>query len=132
MSSPRRTHASRTRLLGAALAASLLVLGLLAGASGAQLSASEASLLRRDDRGLYVHYCPAGQEAASTASAAQASAAPSKRMRAAGVLRVELIGCTWGFGRNGSPPASLPAGLDIERGWTNGRPGGGHLEDQYR
>jgi Ca2+-binding RTX toxin-like protein len=48
----------------------LIVTGLLAAAvsSRAELSPSEASELRRDDRGLYVAFCPAGQEAASTAS----------------------------------------------------------------
>src|SRR5580658_5591625 len=103
MSSTRRTPAARMRLLGAALAASLLVLGLLAGASGAQLSASEASLLRRDDRGLYVHYCPAGQEAASTASAAQASAARTTRLPVASATRIMPLARTAEANHNGWP-----------------------------
>ncbi|HEV3048466.1 MAG TPA: hypothetical protein VGY13_14020 [Solirubrobacteraceae bacterium] len=85
MSSTRATPGSRTRALGASLLAALIGLGALAGTSVASLSAREASLLRHDDRGLYVHYCPRGQEAASIATAASsADAAQPTSLLAAG------------------------------------------------
>jgi RTX calcium-binding nonapeptide repeat (4 copies) len=44
-------------------------------ASAASLSSQEAAVLRRDDRGLYVAFCPAGEEAASIAAMPRASVA---------------------------------------------------------
>jgi Ca2+-binding RTX toxin-like protein len=48
-------------------------------ASAAVLSASEAALLARDDRGLYVAFCPAEEEAAVAAAArSRAPSAPAR------------------------------------------------------
>jgi RTX calcium-binding nonapeptide repeat (4 copies) len=44
--------------------------------SAAGVSSQEAQRLRRDDRGLYVAFCPAGEEAASTADAERSKFGP--------------------------------------------------------
>ena len=61
-----------------ALLSLTIVLGcVLSGAASsfAEISPSEADALRRADRGVYVAFCPAGQEAASTASVRRSPAA---------------------------------------------------------
>ncbi len=51
-------------------------------ASAARLSTQEAAELRQDDRGLYVAFCPADEEAASIAAVPRASVAPVSVPRA--------------------------------------------------
>jgi hypothetical protein len=56
-----------------ALTAALALL-MLCGSSLAALTAGEAAQLRHDDRGLYLAFCPAGQEVTELAGAATATA----------------------------------------------------------
>src|ERR1700722_8022448 len=48
----------------------------------AAVSAQEAEALRRDDRGVYVAFCPSGEEVASTASVARVRARVSEASHA--------------------------------------------------
>ncbi|HLH14121.1 MAG TPA: hypothetical protein VKV16_04980, partial [Solirubrobacteraceae bacterium] len=69
----RRRRGPVASLLAAALLAAMPPAGASAAAPiarSAGLTAREAALLRSDDRGLYVHYCPTGEQAAQIARAA--------------------------------------------------------------
>ncbi len=60
----------------AAVASALLAcLAAISAASAAGLSSLEAAALRRDDRGVYVAFCPGGHEVATIARASRAAAA---------------------------------------------------------
>jgi hypothetical protein len=75
--------AAHARLVAIAALAAVCLLSVVA-SSWAELSPGEASLLRRDDRGVYVAFCPEGQEIAATALAASVrSAGPEQRARMA-------------------------------------------------
>lgn len=77
---------SRVRAATLGLACPLVCSLVVIAPAGAQLSPGEAAMLRRDDSGVYVHYCPQDQPAAPLALAAQSAAArvaPAAKVAAA-------------------------------------------------
>jgi RTX calcium-binding nonapeptide repeat (4 copies) len=58
---------AHTVLLACALALAALTAALVPAGANAVPTAAEAALLRDDDRGLYVHYCPSGERVAAIA-----------------------------------------------------------------